>query len=95
MYGIWAGQGRGSPESLHKTPSGNYIPVILCDNGTTLDPRVSVPAAPGARWREVPMAGNNSKPPQVPKKGGGTQERDRNKDGAWREKRSDAGTKKK
>jgi hypothetical protein len=27
----------------------------------------------------------------VPKKGGGTQERDRNKDGSWREKRSDAG----
>jgi len=41
------------------------------------------------------MAGSKSKPPQVPKKGGGTQERDRNKDGAWREKRSDAGKKRK
>jgi len=30
------------------------------------------------------------KPPQVPKQGGGTQERDRNKDGRWRDKRSDA-----
>lgn len=40
------------------------------------------------------MAGK-SKPPQVPKKGGGTQERDRNKDGSWREKRSDAGKKRK
>jgi hypothetical protein len=29
--------------------------------------------------------------PQVPKDGGGTQERDRNNDGRWREKRSDAG----
>lgn len=36
-----------------------------------------------------------SKPPQVPKPGGGTQERDRNKDGSWREKRSDAGKKRK
>ncbi|MCW2738851.1 MAG: hypothetical protein JWN97_3495 [Nocardioides sp.] len=36
-----------------------------------------------------------AKPPQVPKKGGGTQERDRNKDGSWREKRSDAGKKRK
>ncbi|WP_263283251.1 hypothetical protein [Nocardioides rotundus] len=34
------------------------------------------------------------KPPQVPKRGGGTQERDRNKDGRWREKRDDAGKKK-
>ena len=33
------------------------------------------------------------KPPQVRKKGGGTQERDRNNDGSWREKRSDAGKK--
>ncbi len=32
-----------------------------------------------------------SQPPQVPKKGGGTQERDRNNNGRWREKRSDAG----
>ena len=37
----------------------------------------------------------NNQPPQVPKKGGGTQERDRNKDGSWREKRSDAGKKRK
>lgn len=29
--------------------------------------------------------------PRVPKPGGGTQPRDRNKDGQWREKRSDAG----
>ena len=35
------------------------------------------------------MAGK-SKPPQVPKKGGGTKERDRNNDGSWRKKRSDA-----
>lgn len=34
------------------------------------------------------------KPPQVPKKGGGTQERDRNENGRWREKRSDAKPKK-
>lgn len=33
----------------------------------------------------------NSKPPQVPKPGGGTRERDRNNDGRWREKRDDAG----
>lgn len=47
-------------------------------------------------WMEVRrMAGNAGKVPQVPKKGGGTQERDRNKDGAWRDKRSDAGKKKK
>lgn len=39
------------------------------------------------------MAGNSGKVPQVPKKGGGTQERDRNKDGSWRDKRSDAGKK--
>lgn len=32
-----------------------------------------------------------SKPPQVPRKGGGTQERDRKNDGRWREKRDDAG----
>lgn len=31
--------------------------------------------------------------PQVPKPGGGKRERDRNQDGAWREKRSDAGKK--
>ncbi|MHA6781898.1 hypothetical protein ACVGOW_13020 [Pseudonocardia saturnea] len=31
--------------------------------------------------------------PQVPRPGGGKQERDRNKDGSWREKRSDAGKK--
>jgi hypothetical protein len=31
--------------------------------------------------------------PKVPRKGGGEQERDRNKDGSWREKRSDAGKK--
>ncbi len=31
--------------------------------------------------------------PQVPKPGGGTQERDRNEDGAWRRKRKDAGKK--
>ncbi len=30
------------------------------------------------------------KVPQVPKRGGGTQERDRNKNGRWREKRNDA-----
>lgn len=29
--------------------------------------------------------------PQVPKPGGGHQERDRNQDGRWRDKRSDAG----
>lgn len=29
--------------------------------------------------------------PRVPKPGGGTQPRDRNKDGRWREKRDDAG----
>lgn len=29
--------------------------------------------------------------PMVPKKGGGKQERSRDKDGTWREKRSDAG----
>lgn len=40
------------------------------------------------------MAGK-SKPPQVPKKGGGTQERDCNNDGRWRDKRSDAGKKRK
>ena len=33
--------------------------------------------------------------PQVPREGGGKQERDRNKDGAWRGKRSDAGKKRK
>lgn len=38
------------------------------------------------------MAGKG-KVPQVPKKGGGTQDRDRNKDGRWREKRNDAGKK--
>jgi hypothetical protein len=31
--------------------------------------------------------------PLVPKPGGGKRERDRNKDGQWREKRSDAGKK--
>jgi hypothetical protein len=31
--------------------------------------------------------------PQVPKPGGGKRERDRNKAGAWRKKRSDAGKK--
>lgn len=36
------------------------------------------------------MPKSASKPPQVPKKGGGTQDRDRNNDGRWREKRSDA-----
>ncbi|WP_281032992.1 hypothetical protein [Nocardia jiangxiensis] len=30
-------------------------------------------------------------PPQVPKRGGGTQDRDRNNDGRWRKKRDDAG----
>jgi hypothetical protein len=44
---------------------------------------------PGEEW--IPVA--ESKPPHVPKKGGGTQERDRNKDGRWREKRDDAGKK--
>ena len=29
--------------------------------------------------------------PYVPSKGGGIQPRDRNKDGTWRQKRSDAG----
>lgn len=43
--------------------------------------------------KEAHMA--KHKPPQVPKKGGGTQERDRNKDGRWRDKRSDAGKKRK
>lgn len=37
----------------------------------------------------------NSKPPQVPAPGGGTRERDRNKDGRWREKRDNAGKKRK
>lgn len=37
------------------------------------------------------MPGKKHQVPQVPKKGGGTQERDRNKDGRWREKRDDAG----
>lgn len=36
------------------------------------------------------MAGNAGKVPTVPKQGGGRQERDRNNDGRWREKRSDA-----
>ena len=31
--------------------------------------------------------------PQVPAPGGGRRERDRNKDGRWREKRDDAGKK--
>lgn len=31
--------------------------------------------------------------PQVPAPGGGRRERDRNNDGRWREKRSDAGKK--
>lgn len=35
------------------------------------------------------------KVPQVPAPGGGTRERDRNKDGSWREKRSDTGKKRK
>jgi len=39
------------------------------------------------------MAGNKGKVPQVPKQGGGTKERDRNNDGRWRDKRSDAGKK--
>jgi hypothetical protein len=39
------------------------------------------------------MAGNKGKVPQVPKRGGGTKERDRNNDGRWRDKRSDAGKK--
>jgi hypothetical protein len=41
------------------------------------------------------MAEKTPQVPQVPKKGGGTQERDRNEDGRWREKRSDAGKKRK
>lgn len=32
----------------------------------------------------------DGKVPQVPAKGGGTQDRSRNKDGRWRDKRSDA-----
>jgi len=39
------------------------------------------------------MAGNQGKVPQVPKHGGGTKERDRNNNGRWRDKRSDAGKK--
>lgn len=35
------------------------------------------------------------KVPQVPAPGGGKQDRDRNKDGRWRDKRSDAGKKRK
>jgi len=41
------------------------------------------------------VTGAKRKPPQVPKKGGGTKDRDRNNDGRWREKRDDAGTKRK
>lgn len=40
------------------------------------------------RAKEADMA--KHQPPQVPKKGGGTQERDRNNNGRWRDKRSDA-----
>ena len=50
----------------------------------------------GRPFRAVPGLGGavaKAQPPQVPKKGGGTQERDRNNDGSWREKRSDAGKK--
>lgn len=35
----------------------------------------------------------DKKPAQVPKPGGGTRDRDRNNDGRWREKRDDAGKK--
>lgn len=66
----------------------------MCDNRLALDHRASVTGG-SRRQRDFPMAGSKSKPPQVPKKGGGTQERDRNKDGAWREKRDDAGKKRK
>lgn len=36
-----------------------------------------------------------SQVPQVPAPGGGKRERDRNDDGSWRKKRSDAGRKRK
>lgn len=51
----------------------------------------------GCPFRAATRVGGDmprGKPPQVPKRGGGTQERDRNKDGRWREKRDDAGKKK-
>ena len=44
----------------------------------------------GRTRTEDPKMAEKHEPPQVPKDGGGTQERDRNKDGQWREKRSDA-----
>jgi hypothetical protein len=44
-----------------------------------------------ANTPKQPLNAPKHQPPQVPKPGGGTQERSRNEDGEWRHKRNDAG----
>jgi hypothetical protein len=58
-------------------------------------PLRAVPAASGGIDKEPDMADRRAgRIPHVPEQGGGKQPRDRNKDGRWRKKRSDAKPKK-
>jgi len=53
---------------------------------------VDAGAGDGTSNKEAIMADRRAgRIPHVPEKGGGKQPRDRNKDGTWRKKRSDAG----